>query len=163
MFYFFSAYFYPKTLWTIQKWGNFYIPSFFKSLDLGIRSKKVFFSSFWLIFYPLDPDALTLSKLTSFCWEEKQVGNVGHKTVKQYNIPSICSVSHMLLFSMVLWWEEGSGYLFMGNTGTGCLNKHGKKGTGCSNKHGKKVQGVPINMGITTIFKSKTKFKNIFF
>ena len=51
----------------------------------------------------------------------------------------------------------------MGNTGTGCLNKHGKKGTGCSNKHGKKVQGVPINMGITTIFKSKTKFKNIFF
>ena len=27
---------------------------FFKSADLGFRSKKVF-CSFWLIFYPLDP------------------------------------------------------------------------------------------------------------
>ena len=29
---------------------------FFKSSELGFRSKKVFFCSFWLTFYPLDPD-----------------------------------------------------------------------------------------------------------
>ena len=29
---------------------------FFKSSDLGFRSKKFFFCNFWLIFYPLDPD-----------------------------------------------------------------------------------------------------------
>ena len=34
----------------------FYILSFFKSSDLGFRSKKVFFCSFWLIFYK-DPDS----------------------------------------------------------------------------------------------------------
>ena len=54
-FKYFFAYFYPKTLWTIQKWGNFYL-SFFKSSDFGSKSKKVFFCSFWLIFYPLNPD-----------------------------------------------------------------------------------------------------------
>ena len=35
---------------------KFYNLSFFKSSDFGFRSKKVFFCSFWLIFYPLDPD-----------------------------------------------------------------------------------------------------------
>jgi len=34
---------------------NFYNLSFFKSSELGFRSKKVFFCSFWVIFYPLDP------------------------------------------------------------------------------------------------------------
>ena len=34
----------------------FIIFLFFKSSDLGFRSKKVLFCSFWLIFYPLDPD-----------------------------------------------------------------------------------------------------------
>ena len=55
MFYFFS-YFYSKTSWTIQKWGNFYKIFYFVSLDLGFRSKNIFFCSFWLIFYNLDPD-----------------------------------------------------------------------------------------------------------
>ena len=30
--------------------------SFFKSSDLVLGVKKYFFCSFWLIFYPLDPD-----------------------------------------------------------------------------------------------------------
>ena len=45
-----------ETWWTIQKWGNFYNIFFFKSSDLGFWCKKDFFCSFWLIFYPLDPD-----------------------------------------------------------------------------------------------------------
>ena len=40
---FFFAYFYPKTWWTIQKWGNFYNLSFFKNSDLCFRSKIVVF------------------------------------------------------------------------------------------------------------------------
>ena len=44
---FFFVHFYPRTLWTIKKWGNFY--NFFVF--------KIFFCRFWLIFYPLDPDS----------------------------------------------------------------------------------------------------------
>jgi len=35
--------------------GEIFIISFFKNSDLGFKSKKFFFS-FWLIFYPLEPD-----------------------------------------------------------------------------------------------------------
>jgi len=35
---------------------NFIIFLFFKSSDFRFRSKKVFVCSFWLIFYPFDPD-----------------------------------------------------------------------------------------------------------
>ena len=42
----FFVYFYPETWWTIQKWGNFIISLFFKSLDFGFRSKKVFLQFF---------------------------------------------------------------------------------------------------------------------
>ena len=35
----------------------FIISRFFKSSGFGFRSKKVYFSNFWLIFYPLDPDS----------------------------------------------------------------------------------------------------------
>ena len=51
----FFCLFYPKTWWTIHKWGNFY-NLFFKRLDLGFRIKTVYFLSFCLKFYPLDPD-----------------------------------------------------------------------------------------------------------
>ena len=51
----FFAYFYPKTWWTIPKWGNLYNLSFSKNSDLGYR-KKFLFCNFWLIFYSLDPD-----------------------------------------------------------------------------------------------------------
>ena len=39
---FFLAYFYPKTLWTIQKWWNFCNLSIFKSSDLSSGFKKFF-------------------------------------------------------------------------------------------------------------------------
>ena len=51
---FFSTCFYAKTWWTIQKSGNFYL-CYFNSSDLDFWS-KIFFCSFWFIFYPLDPD-----------------------------------------------------------------------------------------------------------
>ena len=51
----FLAYFYPKTWWIIQKWGNFYNLFFSKVQILDLEVKKVF-CSFLLIFYPLDPD-----------------------------------------------------------------------------------------------------------
>ena len=44
--------FYPKTWWTIQKWENFYNLSFFKSSDLGFRSKKGFFLQFLVDILP---------------------------------------------------------------------------------------------------------------
>jgi len=57
--YIFFAYFYSKTWWTIQKWGNFYNLSFFSKVQnwvLGVKKLFVFFSIFWSIFYPLDLD-----------------------------------------------------------------------------------------------------------
>ena len=56
LFYFF-AYFYPKPLWTIQKWGKLYNLSFFKKSDLGFRSKS--------FFYPLDPAPQNLADPTN--------------------------------------------------------------------------------------------------
>ena len=54
----FFAYFYSKTWWTIESFRNekIFIIYFFKSSELGFRSNKVVFFSFWLISYPLDPD-----------------------------------------------------------------------------------------------------------
>ena len=52
----FFAYFYPKTWWSNQKWGNFYNLLFIKSSDLGFWSKKDFFLKFLVDIYPLDPD-----------------------------------------------------------------------------------------------------------
>ena len=52
--YFFFAYFYPKTWWTIQKCGNFYY-LFFSKVQIWVLG-VTFFCSFWLLFYPLDPD-----------------------------------------------------------------------------------------------------------
>ena len=48
----FFTYFYPKTQWTIQKWGNFYNLSFFKSSDLSLGLKKFFFAVFGWYFTP---------------------------------------------------------------------------------------------------------------
>ena len=51
-----SRFFILKLDEPFQKWGNFYNLSFFRSLDFDFRSKKGLFCSFWLIFYPLDPN-----------------------------------------------------------------------------------------------------------
>ena len=48
----FFAYFYPKTWWSIQKWGIFIISLFFKSSDLVFWSKKDFFAVFGWYFTP---------------------------------------------------------------------------------------------------------------
>ena len=55
LFYFFPL-FLSLNLMNHSEMRKFLIIFFFKSLDLGFRSKKVFFCSFRLIFYPLDPD-----------------------------------------------------------------------------------------------------------
>jgi len=48
----FFACFYPKTWWTIQKWGNFYNFSFLKIQIWGLGVKKFFFAVFGWYFTP---------------------------------------------------------------------------------------------------------------
>ena len=55
-FVFFSHIFIPNLDEPFRNGEIFVISLFFKSADFGFRSKKVFFCSFWLIFYPLDLD-----------------------------------------------------------------------------------------------------------
>ena len=46
-FLFFFAYFYPKTRWTIQKWGSFYNLFFSKVNILVLEVKKIFAVFVW--------------------------------------------------------------------------------------------------------------------
>jgi len=52
LFYFFSHIFYPKTWWTIQKWGNFIISLFSKVQILVLGVKQFFFAIFGWDFTP---------------------------------------------------------------------------------------------------------------
>ena len=51
------SYLFAKTLWTIQKLGNFYYLLFY----LGFESKNIFFDSFWLILCPSDPGSQNIA------------------------------------------------------------------------------------------------------
>ena len=63
LFYFFSLIFILKLDEPFRN-QKIFIISLFKSSDLGFRSKKVLFCSFWLIFYPLDPGSQNLANPT---------------------------------------------------------------------------------------------------
>ena len=51
--FFFLAYFYPKTWWTVQKWGHFYNLSFFSKVQIWVLGvQKFFFAVFGWYFTP---------------------------------------------------------------------------------------------------------------
>ena len=53
IYWFFFAYFYPKTWWTIYKWGNFYNLYFFSKVQIWVLwVKKFFFAVFGWYFTP---------------------------------------------------------------------------------------------------------------
>ena len=81
---FFLVHFYPKTLRTIKKWGNFY--NFFVF--------NIFFCRFWLIFYALDPDPW----ICMFLRFQIQEGKI-------LRIQWIRILSTLLQIFKFLWWK----------------------------------------------------------
>ena len=114
----------------------FIISLFLRSSDLGCRCKKVFFCSFWLIFYPLDPDpgSQNLADLDPKHWMVPLF--IGHyhlymegplqlrfKSLKKNQVSSSDMTYRIVLFlklKFVEFYLDESRFLFEINSASSC-------------------------------------------